>query len=98
MKTNFKDIITGNTPILVDFFATWCGPCKTLIPILADVKKELCDQVKIIKINLDNNQTLATQLQVRGVPTLLLFKDGKQVWRKSGVLQKDELTHIIKIS
>ena len=61
-------------------------------------QKELCDQVKIIKINLDNNQTLATQLQVRGVPTLLLFKDGKQVGRKSGVLQKDELTHIIKTS
>lgn len=98
MKTNFKDIITSDTPVLVDFFATWCGPCKMLLPILDDVKKELGDQIKVIKIDVDKNQPLATQYQVRGVPTMLLFKNGKQVWRQSGVLQKDDIINIIKSS
>lgn len=98
MKTNFKDIITSDTPVLVDFFATWCGPCKMLLPILDDVKKELGNQIKVIKIDVDKNQPLATQYQVRGVPTMLLFKNGKQVWRQSGVLQKDDIINIIKSS
>ncbi len=96
MKSKFSEIINDNKPVLVDFFAAWCGPCKTLSPILDSVKAELGDAVKIIKIDVDKNQPLAAEYQVRGVPTMILFKNGKQLWRQSGVLQKHELVSIIK--
>jgi thioredoxin 1 len=96
MKNNFNNIINSDIPILVDFFAEWCGPCKMLAPILKEVKEELGDTVKIIKIDVDKNQPLAATYQVRGVPTILLFKNGKQLWRQSGVLQKNELITLIK--
>ena len=96
MKSSFKKIISSKTPVLVDFFADWCGPCKMLAPILKDVKEELGDAVKIVKIDVDKNQSIATKYQVRGVPTMLLFKNGKQVWRQSGVLQKKEIVQIIQ--
>ena len=96
MKNSFKNIINSETPVLIDFFADWCGPCKALTPILKQVKEELGDQVKIIKIDVDKNQPLAAQYQVRGVPTMLLFKNGNKVWQQSGVLQKDEIVRIIK--
>ena len=96
MKSNFNKIINSETPVLIDFFADWCGPCKMLAPILKQVKEELGDAVKIIKIDVDKNQPLAAKYQVRGVPTMLLFKKGKQVWRQSGVLQKNEIINIIK--
>ncbi len=96
MKSKFSEIINDNKPVLVDFFATWCGPCKTLGPILDTVKAELGDAIKIIKIDVDKNQPLAAEYQVRGVPTMILFKAGKQVWRQSGVLQKHELVQIIQ--
>ena len=95
MKSSFSDIIKGDTPVLVDFFADWCGPCKTLAPILKDVKGDLGDAIKVVKIDVDKNQTLASQYQVRGVPTMILFKDGKQVWRQSGVVQKKDLVSIV---
>jgi thioredoxin 1 len=95
MKNNFNNIINSETPVLIDFFADWCGPCKALAPILKQVKEELGDAVKIIKIDVDKNQPLAAKYQVRGVPTLLLFKRGKQIWRQSGVLQKDEIISVI---
>lgn len=95
MKKNFKDIIDSETPVLVGFFADWCGPCKTLTPILKEVKDELGEGIKIIKIDVDKNQPLASQFQVRGVPTMILFKNGEQKWRQSGVLQKNELISII---
>ena len=95
MKSSFNKIINSQTPVLVDFFADWCGPCKMLAPILKQVKEELGDAVKIIKIDVDKNQPLAAKYQVRGVPTMLLFKKGKQVWRQSGVLQKNEIINII---
>ena len=95
MKNNFNDIINSETPVLVDFFADWCGPCKMLAPILKEVKEDLGDGVKIVKIDVDKNQPLAAKYQVRGVPTMLLFKKGKQVWRQSGVLQKNEIINII---
>jgi thioredoxin 1 len=96
MKSNFNAIISSNTPVLVDFFAEWCGPCKMLAPILEHVKEELGESVKIVKIDVDKNQPLAAQYQVRGVPTMILFKDGKQLWRQSGVLQKIDIIKIIK--
>tara|TARA_R110000823_G_scaffold75202_2_gene171925 strand:+ start:1071 stop:1367 length:297 start_codon:yes stop_codon:yes gene_type:complete len=98
MKSSFSEIIKGETPVLVDFFADWCGPCKSLAPILKDVKSDLGDSIKVIKIDVDKNQALATQYQVRGVPTIILFKNGKQVWRQSGVVPKHDLLQIIKTS
>ncbi|WP_432410052.1 thioredoxin [Rasiella sp. SM2506] len=95
MKSNFQTIINSEIPVLVDFFAEWCGPCKALAPILIQVKEELGAAVKIVKIDVDKNQSLAAQYQVRGVPTMLLFKNGEQVWRQSGVLQKNEIITII---
>lgn len=96
MKRSFNSIINSDTPVLVDFFADWCGPCKMLAPILKQVKDELGNAIKIVKIDVDKNQPLANKYQVRGVPTMLLFKNGKQVWRQSGVLQKNDLISIIK--
>ncbi|WP_108809163.1 thioredoxin [Aquimarina spinulae] len=95
MKSSFNNIIESKTPVLVDFFADWCGPCKMLAPILKEVKDELGDTIKIVKIDVDKNQPLASKYQVRGVPTMILFKDGKQLWRQSGVLQKNDLIGVI---
>ncbi len=95
MNSSFNDIINSDKPVLVDFFATWCGPCQSLAPILKEVKESLGDKVSIIKIDVDKNQPLAQQYQVRGVPTMMLFVNGKQVWRQSGVLPKDELIRVI---
>jgi len=91
MKRNFNDIINTDQLVLVDFYADWCGPCKTLAPILKQVKHELKDSIKIIKIDVDKNNVIASKYQVRGVPTMLLFKNGSQLWRQSGVLQKNDI-------
>lgn len=96
MHSNFNKIINNSTPVLIDFYADWCGPCKMLSPILKEVKSELNDGVKIIKIDVDKNQSLASKFQVRGVPTMMLFKNGNQLWRQSGVLQKQDIVNIIK--
>ena len=96
MKSNFKTIINSDTPVLVDFFAEWCGPCKMLSPVLSQVKKNLGNSITIVKINVDKNELLAAKYQVRGVPTMLLFKKGKQLWRQSGMLQKEEIINVIK--
>lgn len=94
--SSFNELIGSQKLVLVDFSAAWCGPCKMLAPILKQVKEELGNTIKIIKIDVDKNQTLASQNQVMGVPTLILYKDGKQVWRQSGVLQKQELVQLIQ--
>jgi thioredoxin 1 len=96
MKNNFNTIIHSELPVLIDFHADWCGPCKMLAPILKEVKEELGEAIKVIKIDVDKNQLLAAKYQVRGVPTMMLFKNGKQVWRQSGVLQKNDIISIIK--
>ncbi|MBM3919765.1 MAG: thioredoxin [Sphingomonadales bacterium] len=83
-------------PVLVDFHATWCGPCKTLAPILEQVKSSLGDTVKIIKIDVDKNPALAEKLNISGVPTLILYRSGKLISRKSGVLPSAEIIKMIK--
>ena len=93
--SSFSEIINQNKPVLIDFFAEWCGPCKMMAPILQDVKKELGDSISIIKIDVDKNQNLANKYLVRGVPTLMLFKEGKQLWRQSGLLQKNDIINIL---
>lgn len=94
----FQNLINGNKPVLVDFFATWCGPCQMLAPVLKEVKDELGESIAIIKIDVDKNHDLMMQpqFQVRGVPTLMLFKNGKMLWRQSGVLQKHEIVNAVK--
>lgn len=96
MKQNFRKLTSGEIPVLVDFYADWCGPCKTLAPILKQVKEELGDTIKIVKIDVDKNQSIASKYQVRGVPTMLLFKNSKQLWRQSGVLPKNEIINVVE--
>ena len=91
---NFNKLINSGKPILVDFFAEWCGPCKTMAPILKDTKTKLGDQATIIKVDVDKNQSLATAFQIKGVPTLILFKNGQPVWRQSGVVPANELVKL----
>jgi thioredoxin 1 len=91
MNKSFDQIINSDKPVLIDFFATWCGPCQVLGPILKEVKDSLGERVSIIKVDVDKNQELATMQQVRGVPTMILFQNGKQLWRQSGVLFKEEI-------
>ncbi|MEQ5789885.1 thioredoxin [Muricauda sp. NFXS6] len=96
MKGNFANLINNDQLTLVDFSAEWCGPCKMLAPILKQVKDEMGDSLKVVKIDVDKNQNLANTYQVRGVPTLIFFKNGEQLWRKSGVLQKGEIVQLAK--
>jgi thioredoxin 1 len=95
VSNSFENIINSGKPVLIDFFATWCGPCKTLAPILKQVKDNLGERITILKIDVDKNQELASKYQVRGVPTIILFQKGKQLWRQSGVLTKDEIIKTI---
>jgi thioredoxin 1 len=95
MNDSFQNIINSDKPVLIDFFATWCGPCQMLGPVLKEVKESMGDRVSIIKIDVDKNQELAAKYQVRGVPTMMLFQKGQQLWRQSGVLSKEDIIRTI---
>ena len=92
---SFNQIVKQQVPVLVDFNADWCAPCKMMTPILKQVKQNFKDQIKIIKIDIDKNQAVAQKYAVRSVPTLILFKNGKSVWRQSGVIQANQIITII---
>jgi len=96
MKGNFNQLIHGEKPVLIDFYATWCGPCKALEPTIQAVAASMKSKIKVIKIDVDKNQTLANKLNVRGVPTLVLFQKGKIIWRQSGGQTKDQIISMIE--
>ncbi|MDE6342601.1 MAG: thioredoxin [Muribaculaceae bacterium] len=92
----FEEIIQSPTPVLVDFFATWCGPCRMMHPILEELHGEMGDQVRIIKIDIDKNEALAQKYMVQSVPTLMIFKNGKLEWRAAGVHQAADLKRMLE--
>jgi thioredoxin 1 len=98
MVKNFNELINSQTPVLVDFSAEWCGPCKMMGPILEQLKSTMGDSVKIIKIDVDNNRELSAQYNIRNVPTIKVFQNGKEKWSGAGVRQADNLAAIIKQS
>jgi thioredoxin 1 len=91
----FSELIQGDKPVLVDFFATWCGPCQMMQPILEETSRQLGDKVKVVKVDVDKNPLAAGNFQVRGVPTLILFKEGKVLWRQSGVVPTHQLVQVV---
>lgn len=92
----FNELIQSDKPVLIDFFATWCGPCQAMPPILKELKHQLGDNVSVLKIDVDKNQQIANKYGVRSVPTMMLFKQGNLLWRESGVFNVQQLTAIIK--
>lgn len=96
MKENFATLTNSATPTLIDFSAEWCGPCKMMKPILEQVKSNLGEEVRIFKIDVDRNPEIAAQLQIQGVPTLILYQNGKMLWRQSGVIPAPQLINIIR--
>ena len=93
--SKFNDLIKSGKPVLVDFFAEWCGPCKTMAPILSELSRELGDRAHILKVDVDKNPSAAGHYRIRGVPTLVLFRNGEIKWRQSGVVSKNELLNVI---
>ena len=96
MQANFNHIIAADTPVLVDFYADWCAPCKMMTPILHELKKHTGDKLKIIKINVDENPSVAARYQVRSIPTVMLFKNGETKWSGIGVMQSNQLLQVVQ--
>lgn len=92
----FEDLITSKIPVLVDFFAEWCGPCKMMTPILEQLKEMKGDKIRIAKIDVDKHEDLARSYKIQSVPTLIIFKNGELLWRQSGVMQASDLKKIIE--
>jgi len=95
MKGKFDSIINDSRPVIVDFHALWCSPCKMQSPILKEVAAELGERIRVIKIDVDNNNQIASRYSVQSVPTIIVFKNGKQVWRQSGVVSKNQLKSVL---
>ena len=93
---DFREIVASNKPVLIDFFAEWCGPCKSLSPILNEVAKEMGEEAKVIKIDIDKNPILAQKLNVRSVPTLVIYKEESLLWRQSGIVPKSQLLKALR--
>ncbi len=91
----FQDIIAGDIPVLVDFFAEWCGPCKMMKPVLEDLKRKLGDKIVILKVDVDKNESMAAAFRIQSVPTLMLWKNGQIAWRQSGAMPLHELEQIL---
>jgi thioredoxin 1 len=94
-KKTFTDIIQGSKPVLVDFSAEWCGPCKMMPPILKELKDKMGDNITILKMDIDKNPAVANSYQIQSVPTLIVFKDGQIKWRQSGVVRADQLKSVL---
>jgi len=95
-QKSFNEIINGDTPVLVDFYADWCAPCKMMTPILQQLKSAMGDKLTIIKIDTEKNPDVAIRYQVRGIPNLILFKNGELLWQQAGVVQMPQLQQIIE--
>ena len=93
---NFDELIQSSKPVLVDFYAEWCMPCKMMLPILLEVEEDMKDKAQFLKVDVDKEKELAKRFRILSVPTLIIFKNGEQLWRQSGVMQKKALTQLLK--
>ncbi|NJL74500.1 MAG: thioredoxin [Saprospiraceae bacterium] len=97
-KSSFKDIVNAEIPVVVDFYADWCGPCKTYSPIINKLKQEMGDQIIVVKIDVDKNQTITSNLQIRSIPTTMIFKKGEMLWRAVGAQPISELRRQVEVA
>lgn len=93
---NFNEIINSNTPVLVDFYADWCAPCKVMAPVLQQVSRDMEGKIRVIKIDVDKNEAVARKYQIRSIPTMILFKNGQIAWQGVGVMQAEQIKAVIE--